>query len=679
MAKVKSSEQTASLLRKAVDLHQQGQLQAAQAAYLKYLKHRPSDGEAMGLLAVTKFQQGYREGALDIMKRALVLAPDAAGLRFNYVKMLVEQRRYEEAEAALDRVLAADPAFDPAWATLGGVLLETGRPLEAIEALRKAISLAPRDAKYAFALATAFARTYQFENAEHALRHAWILDSTNAELRLQLARRLYGNKKFRESAEHYQAILDSDPHHAFALGNLLVARLRLAEWDGFDTLAARFLACLGTADGTSRAKSPSPYVATLVSDDPADCYKAARARAQSKAPQDGAAKAGSRARSASDKIRVAYVSADYHAHATSYLVCELIELHDRSKFEIIGISYGPADQGPMRQRISAAFDRFIDLAHCTSAQMVAAMRDLQIDIAVDLQGFNQHNRMEVFAARPVPIQVLYLGWPGTSGAPYYDYVLADPTVVPRENFPHFSEAVVWLPDAYQANDRKREVASVVPTRAECGLPEDAFVYACFNNIFKILPAMFDAWMRILKEVPGSVLWLMGSAAETEANLCREAASRGVDPKRIVFAPWLPNAEHLARLSHVGLMLDTLPYNAHTTASDALWQGVPILTCTGRSFAGRVATSLLRACGLPELIVANLADYEARAAQLATDPALLGPIREKLKSTRERAPLFDTPALARNIERAFVEMKLRHDRRDPASLIDLRDPGQGGPA
>jgi predicted O-linked N-acetylglucosamine transferase (SPINDLY family) len=671
MAKVKSSVQTAALLRRAVDLHREGQLQAAQTAYLKYLKHVPSDGETMGLLAVTKFQQGYREGALDTMKRALALAPDVVGLRFNYAKMLVEQRHYDEAETALNRVLAADPAFDPAFATLGAVLLETGRPAEAIEALRKAISLAPGHANYASVLAAAFARLYQFENAELALRHAWTLDPTNAELRLQLARRLYGNNKFAESAEHYQAILDSDPHHALALGNLVVAKLRLADWDGLDALAARFLAVLGTADGTSRAKSPSPYVTTLISDDPADCYKAARARARSKAAQDGAAKAGSRARSSSDKIRVAYVSADYHAHATSYLVCELIELHDRSRFEIIGISYGPADQGPMRQRISAAFDRFIDVAHCTSAQMVAAMREQRLDIAVDLQGFNQHNRMEVFAARPAPVQVLYLGWPGTSGAPYYDYVLADPVVAPRENFPHFSEGVVWLPGSYQANDRRREVAAVAPTRAECGLPDGAFVYACFNNIFKILPAMFDAWMRILHEVPDSVLWLTGSAAETEANLRQQAALRGLDPKRLVFAPWLPNAEHLARLSHVDLVLDTLPYNAHTTASDALWQGVPVLTRTGRSFAGRVATSLLHARALPELIVDNLADYEARAARLANDPALLGPIRDKLKSVREEAPLFDTPALARDIERAFVEMKLRHDRGDPASLIDLR--------
>jgi protein O-GlcNAc transferase len=671
MAKVKSSVQIAALLRTAVDLHQSGQLKAAQAAYLKYLKHMPSDGETTGLLAVTKFQQGYRVGALDLMKRAVALAPNVVGLRFNYARMLVELRHYDEAEAALNRVLAANPAFDAALATLGTVLLETGRPVEAIEALRKAASLAPGQADYAFNLAKAFARLYQFENAERALRQAWTLAPADTEFRLEFARRLYNNKKFAEAAEHYEAILHGDPHDAFVLGSLILAKLRLADWDGLDALSARYLASLGTADGTSRAKSPSPHVATLISDDPADCYRAAKARASSKAAQAGASKDHSKARSSSDKIRVAYVSADYRGHAVSYLVCELIELHDRSRFEIVGISYGPNDQGPMRQRISTAFDRFIDVANSTSAQMVAAMRDLQLDIAVDLQGFTQHNRMEVFGARPAPIQVLYLGWPGTSGAPYYDYVLADPVVVPRENFPHFSEAVVWLPGSYQANDRRREIASVAPTRAECGLPEGAFVYACFNNIFKILPAMFDAWMRILHEVPDSVLWLTGSAADTEANLRRQAASRGLDPKRLVFAPWLPNAEHLARLSHVDLVLDTLPYNAHTTASDALWQGVPVLTCTGRSFAGRVATSLLRACGLPELIVDNLADYEARAARLATDGALLGPIRDKLKSAREEAPLFDTPALARNIERAFVEMKLRHDRRESACPIDLR--------
>jgi predicted O-linked N-acetylglucosamine transferase (SPINDLY family) len=280
--------------------------------------------------------------------------------------------------------------------------------------------------------------------------------------------------------------------------------------------------------------------------------------------------------------------------------------------------------------------------------------------------------MEIFSYRVAPVQVLYLGWPGTSGAAFYDYVLADPVVLPRENFQYFSENPVWLPHCYQPNDNHRKVASDAPSRSECGLGEAAFVFCCFNNPFKVLPEMFDIWMSLLRQVPGSVLWLLQSDPIGQENLLKEADRRGVDGSRLIFAPRLPNDKHLARLAHADLVLDTLPYNAHTTASDALWQGVPVITCTGRSFAGRVATSLLHNVGLPELATASLAEYEALALRLASDPAAAKAIREKLDAGRSSAALFATERLARGIEKAYREMIRRVDQGLPPSFLDVRE-------
>ena len=302
---------------------------------------------------------------------------------------------------------------------------------------------------------------------------------------------------------------------------------------------------------------------------------------------------------------------------------------------------------------------------------ISQLEEVALDgVAVDLQGFNQFNRMGIFSHHAVPVQVLYLGWPGTSGADFYDYVLADRVVLPEENFQHFSEKPVWLPHCYQPNDRHRQAADEAPSRGECHLPETGFVFCCFNNSFKILPEIFDVWMRLLHAVPGSVLWLLETSERGMDNLIREAGARGIDPKRLVFAPRLSNPLHLARHAHADLVLDTLPYNAHTTASDALWCGVPVLTCTGRTFASRVATSLLHNVGLAELATANLADYEALALRLAADPSKLAAMKQHLRAQRQAAPLFDSSRLAGDIEKAYREMIRRADAGLAPAFLDV---------
>jgi predicted O-linked N-acetylglucosamine transferase (SPINDLY family) len=279
--------------------------------------------------------------------------------------------------------------------------------------------------------------------------------------------------------------------------------------------------------------------------------------------------------------------------------------------------------------------------------------------------------MGIFSSHAVPVQVLYLGWPGTAGAHFYDYLLADPIVVPKENFEHFSENIVWLPNCYQSNDRARKISLETPSRKACDLPETGFVFCCFNSTFKILPEIFDVWMRLIQATPSSVLWLLETSQTACENLRREASIRGVNPARLIFAPRVPNDQHLARLTNADLVLDTIPYNAHTTASDALWMGVPVVTCTGWTFASRVATSLLHNVGLPELAVTNLADYESLALRLAVELSLIKALKEKLLAQRLSAPLFDTPQLTRDIETAYREMMLRFDGNLSPDFIDVR--------
>jgi predicted O-linked N-acetylglucosamine transferase (SPINDLY family) len=361
-----------------------------------------------------------------------------------------------------------------------------------------------------------------------------------------------------------------------------------------------------------------------------------------------------------DRIRVAYVSADFRVHAVSHLLAGVFERHDRRRFDTFAISLRPEEPSALGQRVKAAFSRFIDVSERSDRDAAELLRALEIDIAVDLTGFTDGLRPQILARRPAPIQVNYLGFPGTMGASYMDYILADAFVIPPAQAQYFSECVVYLPECFQANDDQRAISGGA-TRAGAALPEGAFVFCCFNNSHKLNPVMFDIWMRLLDRVPGSVLWLLSAGEAVGRNLRAEAAKRGVDPGRLVFAPRLPYAEHLGRLELADLFLDTLPFNAGATASDALWAGLPVLTCAGEAFAARMAGSILRAVGLPELITHGLADYEARALELAQQPRTLRTLRQTLSDNRRGAPVFDTDRRRRSLESAYVEMWQRHER------------------
>jgi predicted O-linked N-acetylglucosamine transferase (SPINDLY family) len=362
---------------------------------------------------------------------------------------------------------------------------------------------------------------------------------------------------------------------------------------------------------------------------------------------------------AGERIRVGYFSADFHEHPVTLLMVDAFEQHDPARFEVTAFSLGRDSQSAVRRRLVQAFSRFIDVRRKSDLEIALLARELHIDIAVDLGGHTAHSRPRIFALRAAPIQVNYLGYPGTSGAPYMDYLFADRTVIPSINFVHYSEKIVHLAHSYLPNDATRPVSQAPPSREAAGLPVTGFVYCCFNHSYKITPAVFSIWMRILERTPAAILWLARTDEVAAENLRREAVRRGVNPERLVFATRVPSlADHLARQRVADLFLDTLPYNAHATAIDALWVGLPVLTRLGEGFAGRVAASLLTSIGLPELITLTPQEYEDTAVQLAHDPGRLMAVKCKLAEHRLTTPLFDTRRFIRDLESAYQRIDAR---------------------
>ncbi len=454
------------------------------------------------------------------------------------------------------------------------------------------------------------------------------------------------------------------PQTAYGPGLLLDTRLQCCDWRNYEAASQAIVAAVGRGE---RADAPFSFLSHAA--DPAPQLACAKSFAAAEYPGRPLAL---RPRRRGDRMRLAYVSADFHEHATAYLTAELFETHDRERFEVTAISYGPDDRSPMRTRLIRAFDRFVDVRDKTDREAAALIDELEIDIAVDLKGYTADNRAGIFSHRGAPLQVAYLGFPGTMGVPFIDYVIADRHVIPDRLAPHYSEKIVRLPDSYQVNDRARRIAEQAPSRGEAGLPETGFVFCSFNNNYKIRPAIFDIWMRLLKAVEGSVLWLLQDNPVAVENLRREAQARGVSAGRLVFAPRVDLPAHLARHRLADLFLDTLPYNAHTTASDALWAGLPLVTLCGESFASRVAASLLHAARLHELVTESLADYEALALKLATTPALLAGYRRRLEAERLAVPLFDTARFRRHIETAFAAMHERQRRGEPPASFDVTE-------
>jgi predicted O-linked N-acetylglucosamine transferase (SPINDLY family) len=505
---------------------------------------------------------------------------------------------------------------------------------------------------------------HQYETALQSIDEAIRLKPDYADAHRNRAYTLTALKQFQPALKSFEAALQLQPHCEYLPGMRLYLKAILCDWQNHDAEVQQLESAIERGENVAL-----PFATLALTTSPSVQRKAAEIYARDKHPT---AATPLPPWPPHDRIRIGYFSSDFYDHATSYLMAGLFELHDRTQFEIIGFSLGPDPSAgdTMGRRVSAAMDRFLNVRSMSDSQIAQLSRQLEIDIAVDLKGFTHDHRAGIFAHRPAPIQVSYVGYPGTMGAPFIDYLIADPTLIPEASRQHYTEKIVYLPDSYQPNDSRRPLAEASSTRASEGLPDTAFVFGCFNNTYKITPAVFDIWMRILTRVPNSVLWLLAADAATTENLRKEAQHRGIDPDRIIFARPHPLAEHLARHSLADLFLDSSPYNAHTTASDALWTGLPVITCLGETFAGRVAASLLKAVGLPELIAPNWQHYKELAVSLAGDTARLQVLRQHLGENRTSAPLFNTSSYTRHLEAAYVAVIERHHAGLPPDHIHI---------
>ena len=634
--------------------------------------------------------------ALANAEAALRINPGHVGALYNRALALQRQNRYADAISSYESALAIAPNFVEALANRGAALLELGRCDDALASFDRALSIRPAHVEALYNRGLALQRLQRHVEAIQSYDRALALRSDLAEAhnnrgfnlqclhRYEEARASYdralalhpdsasalynrGAAQFAmgrhdEASRDLERALALDPHLPYAAGTLLHARMYACDWRDFEPDVGRLL-----ADVRAGRRSAEPLTILNICDSAAAQLICARTYVDDRWPASPAPLWRGE-RYAHDRIRVAYLSADFHDHAVMYLLAGLFERHDRARFDVVGVSFGPDPSTAMRSRLKGAFERFLDARGMRDIDVARRLREREIDIAVDLNGFTDGARTGVFALRPAPIQVNYLGYPATMGAPYIDYLIADDTIIPHDEHESYAERIVYLPHCYQVNDAMRTIAESTPSRAEAGLPEAGFVFCSFNNNYKITPAVFDVWMRLLRRVDGSVLWLFEGNAAAPANLRREAESRGIAAERLVFAPKVALADHLARHRLADLFLDTQPWNAHTTASDALWTGLPVLTCVGTTFAGRVAASLNRAAGVDALVTQSLDEYEALALRFARDPVLLADVRKGLARNRDTCPLFDTDRSRRAIEAAYAEMCARHRRGEsPASF------------
>ncbi len=683
---------TTTRLKEAVALHQQGHLAQAKAIYTSLLDGDSGNSDAWHLLGMVAYQErdyllasdhihkaiainpnmagfysnlglvlrelGQFEAALANFQKSLSIRPGVAETYNNQGNVYAATQRYKEAIESFDLAIRSNPEFASAHYNRGNTLLRIRKLSAAIASYDKAIGLKP-DYHQAFDnRGIAFKETAQHAKAMADHDQAIRIKPDYVEAHYNRALALTELKDLESAAVSFQKALSLDAGYPFLAGAQLHNVMQLCDWQGLRE-------GLQSLQGHVRQSRPvtTPFVVTGLLDDPALHREVAQIYIQTRFPQSDVL-GPIPARTPSQKIRIGYYSADFRNHAIAYLIAEMLEKHDKDVFEIYAFKLNPGPPDETSQRLFAAVTQVIHLSDKSDRSAAQLSRALNIDIAIDLGGHTVDSRTGVFAHRCAPVQVNYLGFPGTLGAPYYDYILADATVIPEDQRQHYVEKVVYLPHCYQPNDSQRKISQRIFSRSEVGLPEQVFVFCCFNNGYKILPATFDGWMRILQAVEGSVLWLLDHNPVATRNLQREAQTRGIDANRLIFAARMPLADHLARHRLADLFIDTLPYNAHTTASDALWAGLPVLTCMGTSFAARVAASLLRTMDLPELITHTQSAFEARAIELAKDPSALGAIKSKVLAHRETSPLFDAQLFTHHIEAAYRNMQSRQQAGSP---------------
>jgi protein O-GlcNAc transferase len=644
-----------------------GEIDAAIDQWQQLLRINPRDFATLANLGSALAQQGRHVEAISRLRAALAMDSSQAQVHYNLGNSLLAADQIEAAAASFRAAIALNSRFAEARNNLGVAHRRAGRVAEASVEFAAALAIDPAFADARSNLDSALQALYdagvtlhragQLAGAVSSYESVLTLRPEVAEAWRDRGHALEALQRLGEALESYQKAVALAPDDLGAIAGTLSCSVRICHW----TLAARSLQRLKT--DRAGLEAIHPFLALSICEDPADQLLIGRAQSRSMASLVTAGELSS-ARERRSRIRIAYVSSDFRDHAVAHLLVGVLEKHAREHFEIHAVSLQPEDRSSETGiRLRGAVEHYHDVSGHSDASAAELLRNLSVDIAVDLNGYTVGARPEIFAHRCAPIQVSYLGYAGTSGAPYMDYLLADEVVIPRDQESSYSEKIVRLPHCYLPNDNRREIG-VLPTRSQAGLPEKGLVFCAFTNTYKINPPVFDIWMRLLREIPGSVLWLREMSAEAKEILEKEARSRGVEPQRLVLAPRVASmADHLARQTLADLYLDTLPYNSHSTTCDALWAGVPVLTCMGRSFASRVAASALTAVGLPELITHSLEEYERKALELAQQSEQLRALRAKLAQQRAGSPLFDTAGYCRDLEGSY---RFMYERQFPES-------------
>jgi predicted O-linked N-acetylglucosamine transferase (SPINDLY family) len=651
---------------KAESLLRLGRVEAASATIDEILTRAPGCADAIGIRALTCFVRGDLDAAWAAAAQGAALLPPDPSSCLAQGLVLLERGDPAAACAAFERAIAQEPRLAAAHLGRGRALAELGRPEEALVANETAALLDDGNALPWVRSGHLLIQLNRFDAAASAFARALERQADNFEALQGRAQCLAALGRAPEAVAAYTRLLAVAPDAEYMRGERFHAQLHCCDWRDYEATRRDIAARVRRGE---RVDVPGTFLAH--SDSPADQLSCARLYAA----ELGAGKALYIDAAGSTRIRVAYLSADFGAHATAFLAAGLFEAHDRSRFETYGISFGPDDGSDMRRRLEGAFDVFMDVRASTDVQIAARLRDLRIDVAVDMKGYTLGGRPGIFAARAAPVQVSFLAYPGTLGASFMDYIVADEHVIPEAQRVHYAEQVIYMPGCYQVNDAARTVGPI-PSRHHAGLPESGFVFGCFNSPYKITPDTFQVWMDILTAVPGSVLWLLAGNPVAADNLREHAGRREVDPRRLIFAPWASAADHRARCGLADLFLDTLPYNAHTTASDALWSGVPLVTRTGETFVSRVATSLLHAVGLERLSVPSSSAYRELAIRLATSPREVQALRAALAQARQHSTLFDSRGYCRQLEAAFTTIVARSRRGEPPSVLRLSAVGDG---
>jgi protein O-GlcNAc transferase len=669
-----------------------GRLADAAKVYKRLLREMPGNFGCIYSLAMIYAQQGSFDSAADMFRRAAQIRPDLldahynlalalsmagrskeaalsyetllkinpqhAAARNNYAATLLQDGHAAEALQQYDLLVAAEPGNADLHNNRGMALQNLKRLAEAVLAYEKAVELRPDFAEAYVNRGNALAALRRYEEALQSFRQATARRPDFAEAHTNAGNILLSRGSFTGAVAEYDSALSMRPGDSETKSMRLYAKMHLCDWTDGAKDSAELAACI-------RQDMPVyPFVALAALGSASDQLRCARLFAKTRfAPSAPPLWRGAMYRH--DRIRVAYLSGDFREHAVGYLLPGLLERHDRSRFEVTALSFGSDQDSPLRRRLKNAVEHFVDVDEKTDQHIAELVRDRETAILVDLMGYTQNARTAILARRPAPLAVSYLGFLGTMGADFIDYVMADAIALPFDQQEHYRERIIHLPDCFLVNDDRLAIAANTPTRREESLPDSGFVFCSFNNTYKLTPQLFAIWMRILRIVDGSVLWLAESHPDTHANLLGEARRAGIDDSRLVFARRVPLDQHLARQRLADLFLDTTPYNAGATAAAALWSGVPVLTVLGHTFAGRMAASMLHGVGLPELITGSLDDYEALALKIAAEPALCAALKQKLAHNRSSCPLFDTARSTQAIEAAYTAMWRGYQNGRPA--------------